>query len=137
MGDIKQRCGRALRLALGWQSLSMNMTGFSSGFYSLQDERKVIIKEGEDIVRLLNGNIAGSVLTMDMAIKNFINHSKCSLRQAIRMASYNPAKITGLLNKKGQIKEGMDADIVIFDDDINIKMTIVEGNIEYNDLLQE
>ncbi len=47
------------------------------------------------------------------------------------MVTINPAKILKISNKKGEIMEGMDADITIFDKDLNILMTIIEGNIGY------
>lgn len=113
---------------------SMNMTGFPPGTYSLQDGRKAIIKDGEDTVRLENGGLAGSVMTMDRAIGNFINHTGVRLEDAVRMATFNPAKAINFSDRKGEIKEGMDADIAVFDDDIDVKLTIVEGEIRYNKL---
>ena len=113
---------------------SMNMTGFPPGTYPLQDGRKVTLEEGGDTLRLENGDLAGSVMTMDITVKNIIRHTGCTLNQAIQMASYNPAKVVELSHRKGEIKAGMDADIIIFDKDINIKMTMVEGSLEYSDL---
>ena len=52
----------------------------------------------------------------------------------LRMATYNPAKHCGVENKKGLVEVGYDADLVIFDEDINVKMTIINGKIIYNDL---
>ncbi len=116
---------------------SMNMTGFPPGAYSLQDGRKVIIKDGEDTVRLEDGGLAGSVMTMDRAIRNFIDHTGVRLEDAVRMATFNPAKAINFSDRKGEIKEGMDADIAIFDDDVNVKLTIVDGEVRYNTLQQE
>ena len=113
---------------------SMNMTGFPPGIYELQDGRKATIEEGGDTVRLANGDLAGSVMTMDIAVKNISRHTGCTLGQAIQMASHNPAKVMGLSHRKGEIKAGMDADIIIFDKDINIKMAMVEGSLEYSNL---
>lgn len=48
------------------------------------------------------------------------------------MMTETPARIIGIDHKKGAISVGMDADLVLFDDNINICMTIVEGNIVYN-----
>jgi len=113
---------------------SMNMTGYAPGKYFLQDGRAAIIKEGEDIVRLENGDLAGSVMTIDKAIKNMIKHTRVSLEDAVRMASYNPAKAIKMSNRKGEIKEGMDADVAVFDENINVKLTIVEGEVRYTNL---
>lgn len=113
---------------------SMNMTGFPPGKYALQDSREVTIGKGEDTVRLDNGDLAGSVMTMDVAVRNFINHTGCAIEEAVRAASFNPAKVTELTFRKGEVKPGMDADLIIFDSDINIKMAMAEGVLEYNDL---
>ena len=48
------------------------------------------------------------------------------------MASYNGAKYCNVDDRKGQIKENFDADLVIFDENIDVKMTIVGGKIVHN-----
>ena len=73
-------------------------------------------------------------MTMDRAIRNFINHTGVRLEDAVRMATFNPAKAINFSDRKGEIKEGMDADIAVFNDDINVKLTIVEGEIRYDRL---
>lgn len=113
---------------------SMNMTGFPPGTYPLQDGRKVSLEEGADTLRLENDDLAGSVMTMDRAVSNFMSHTGCRLEQAIQMASLNPARAVELSARKGEVRTGMDADIIIFDEDIDVKMTMVGGILEYNDL---
>ena len=113
---------------------SRDITGNPPGEYILGDGFKAIIKEGEDIVRLGNGDLAGCIMTMDRAVKNMINHTNVSILEAVVMSSYNPARVIKMSHRKGQIKEGMDADITIFDENINVKMTIVEGIKIYDNL---
>ena len=48
------------------------------------------------------------------------------------MASYNPAKELGIADRKGSIKPGKDADLVIFDDDVNVLKTIIGGEVVYS-----
>ena len=110
---------------------SMNMTGNKPGSYYLQDGRKAIIIEGDDVVRLEDGGLAGSIMTMNSAIKNMIEHTNVSLKDAIKMATYNPAKIINISNKKGAIKTGLDADLCIFNKDFDVFVTMVEGEIRY------
>ena len=110
---------------------SMNMTGFPPGTYPLQDGREVTLEEDGDTLRLENGDLAGSVMTMDAAVRNFMVHTGCTVEQAVQMASFNPARSMGLSYKKGEIRPGMDADIIIFDENINIKMTMIQGIPEY------
>lgn len=111
------------------------MTGYPPGVYTLQDGRKAILKEGDDTVRILeNNDLLGSVMTMNMAVKNFINHTGVKIEQAVQMATFNPARVINLSHKKGEIKEGMDADITVFNEKFEIKLTIVEGEIRYDNL---
>ena len=52
--------------------------------------------------------------------------------EIVRSATETPARIMGIADKKGAIEAGYDADIVIFDDEVNIQSTIVNGQIVYN-----
>jgi N-acetylglucosamine-6-phosphate deacetylase len=54
------------------------------------------------------------------------------LLQAVQMASATPAAIMKINDKKGALAVGMDADIVLFDQDINIEMTIINGKVVYD-----
>ncbi len=56
------------------------------------------------------------------------------LKNAILIASYNPAKIIGLQNRKGSIEIGKDADIIAIDENINVYTTMVEGSVVYDNL---
>jgi N-acetylglucosamine-6-phosphate deacetylase len=94
-----------------------------------------IIKKDEDIVRLVDdGGLAGCIMTMNGAINNMIKHTGINLKDAIRMATFNPARAIKISNRKGEIKAGMDADIAVFNKNIDIKLTIVNGLIEYYNL---
>lgn len=73
------------------------------------------------------GGLAGSGLTMDKAVRNAVVLLGVSVPQAIAMASSNPARVLGLHNSKGFIKEGHDADIVMLDKDLNVIQCWVEG----------
>lgn len=83
-------------------------------------------------VRLASGNIAGSVHTMNNAVKNFIENTGAQLFKAVNMASLNPARLLGIDNKKGSIEKGKDADFVLFDENYNVKMTIINGRVVYS-----
>ncbi|MCL2772690.1 MAG: N-acetylglucosamine-6-phosphate deacetylase [Oscillospiraceae bacterium] len=71
---------------------------------------------------------AGSVATADILVRTMVKEAGVSIPNAVKMMTKNPASILGLLNK-GDIADGFDADIVIFDEDINIKNVIVMGNL--------
>ncbi|APH15913.1 N-acetylglucosamine-6-phosphate deacetylase [Clostridium sporogenes] len=107
---------------------SMRAGCMNNGIWELGGQ-KVIVKKGS--ARLEDDTLAGSILTLDNAIKNMKNNIDASLCEIISMVTINPAKDINIYDKKGSIKKGKDADIAIFDKDINISMTIVEGNIVY------
>ncbi|MGL4760057.1 MAG: N-acetylglucosamine-6-phosphate deacetylase [Sarcina sp.] len=96
------------------------------GKYSLGGQ-DVIVAEGA--ARLLNGALAGSVLTLDNAVRNVFQNTEYPLNEVIRMASYNPAKHCKVDDRKGQIKEGFDADLLLFDENIEIKKVFVNGQL--------
>ncbi|MCY6959821.1 N-acetylglucosamine-6-phosphate deacetylase [Clostridium brassicae] len=90
---------------------------------------KVIVKNGS--ARLEDNTLAGSILTLNNAIKNMKDNINAPLYEIVSMVTINPAKDINIYDKKGSLDKGKDADIVIFDDNIDINMTIVEGNIIY------
>ena len=89
----------------------------------------VIVSQG--VARLKNGALAGSVLTLDKAVKNVYKNCNIPLYEVIKMVTYNPAKYCGINGYKGIIKEGYDADLVLFDNDINIERVFINNNL-YN-----
>ncbi len=68
---------------------------------------------------------AGSIATANRLIRVMVNEAEVSLVDAVKMLTYNPAKIFNL--NKGEIKENKDADIIVFDDNIEIKSVFVKG----------
>lgn len=94
------------------------------GDYSLGGQR-VILTNGA--ARLNNGSLAGSVLTLDKAVHNVYKNSDLPLYEIIKMATYNAAKHCTVDDHKGLIKEGYDADLILFDDNINIKKVFILG----------
>lgn len=71
-------------------------------------------------------SFAGSIATADRLIRTMVNEANVSVQDAVFMMTKNPAQAFHL-SGKGQLKEGYDADIVLFDDQINIKRIIVGG----------
>jgi len=89
----------------------------------------VIVKD--QIARLRDGTIAGSVLTMNEAIRRFWLNTGVPLQDVIRLVTINPAKELLLDDKMGSIAVGKEANLTIFDDNIFISQTIVEGRVVY------
>lgn len=98
---------------------------------SLSNGLKVIVEDG--VAKLPDRSaFAGSVATGDRLVRNMINMADVPLTDAIKMISATPARILNIADKKGTLEKGKDADIVIFDSNINIQTTIVKGKIVYN-----
>ena len=110
---------------------AMCACGMPDGTYALGGQ-PVIVKRGA--ARLENGALAGSILTLNRAIKNLYDNTDYPLYEIVKMASYNGAKYCRVNDRKGQIKENFDADLTIFDENIDVKMTIIGGKIVYNNL---
>ncbi|MCF2503467.1 N-acetylglucosamine-6-phosphate deacetylase [Dyadobacter sp. CY107] len=98
---------------------------------SLKNGLKVIVEDG--VAKLLDRtSFAGSVSTTDRLVRNMVQMADVSLLDSVRMMTATPARIMGVDHKKGTLVAGKDADIVIFDSDINIQKTIVRGRIIYD-----
>jgi N-acetylglucosamine-6-phosphate deacetylase len=89
----------------------------------------VIIEDG--VAKMPDrSSFAGSVATADRLVRVMVEKAEVPLVDAIRMITHTPARIMKLDNKIGTLAAGMDADIVIFDENIRISRTILKGNIE-------
>lgn len=92
----------------------------------LADGQECKIENG--VAKLLDGSgFAGSVCTADRLVRTMITIGGVTMEQAVKMASANPARVMGILDRKGTLEIGKDADIVIFDDNVNVAATIVRG----------
>ena len=101
---------------------AMRAAGLKEGTYDLGGQ-EVIVAKGQ--ARLKDGTLAGSVLTMDKAVKNMVSKVGVLLPRAIQMASFNPAKSIGIDDKKGSLEPGKDADIVILNKKLEVELTMV------------
>lgn len=93
-------------------------------------EQVIVLKNKE--ARLTDGTLAGSVLKMNEAIKNFMDFTGCNFIDAIKCATENPAKNLGIFDIMGSIKENKDANFVIVDKNLNVYQTIRNGHVIYN-----
>ncbi|MBQ8388940.1 MAG: N-acetylglucosamine-6-phosphate deacetylase [Clostridia bacterium] len=81
--------------------------------------------------RLADGTIAGSVLKLNSAVKNVLDHTDLPVNEVFKMASLNPATAIKCADRIGSLEAGKDADIIIADENINIKRTIKKGRTIY------
>lgn len=97
---------------------------------SLEKGQTVIIEDG--VAKLPDRTaFAGSVATTDRLVRTMVHVAEVPLVEAVRMMTLTPARILHIDRQKGSIQKGKDADIVIFDYNINVSTTIIEGNVIY------
>ena len=113
---------------------SMRAAGMPEGtsiLGSLKAGQTVIVEDG--VAKMPDRTaFAGSVATADRLVSTMINLAGVNLPETIQMITATPAKICGIFDQKGSIAVGKQADLVIFDDHININTTIKKGNIIYS-----
>lgn len=107
---------------------AMRAKGMPDGLSELGGQQ-VFVKNGE--ARLADGTLAGSVLKMNVAIKNLVEKAGVSLTEAVDFASANPAKNLGLYDERGSIEVGKRADFAVMDKDFNILCTVIGGKLVY------
>ena len=94
---------------------------------------QVLIEDG--VAKLTDrSSFAGSIATADRLVRNMKELAEIPLLDAVRMMTYNPASVMHIQNKKGVLAPGRDADLCIFDDNINIKAVFVNGEITVDKL---
>jgi N-acetylglucosamine-6-phosphate deacetylase len=112
---------------------SMRAAGMTEGesfLGSLEKGQKVIVEDG--VAKLPDRTaFAGSVATTDRLVRTMINLADVPLTDAVKMMTATPAAIMGIEKRKGSILPGKDADLVIFNDNIDIKLTMVNGRVVY------
>ncbi len=113
---------------------AMRAAGMPSGesiLGSLDKGQKVIVEDG--VAKLPDRTaFAGSVATADRLVRTMIDMAGASLFDSVKMITTTPARIMGVHTRKGSLQVGMDADLVIFDDNITIEKTFVMGNLVYS-----
>lgn len=107
---------------------SMRAGCMADGVYDLGGQ-EVVVQNGS--ARLRTGSLAGSVLTLNKAVRHFYEETSLSLPAVYQLASLNAARSIGIEACKGSIEIGKDADLVLWNDELEALMTIVEGNVVY------
>ena len=100
-------------------------TGMPDGKYRL-GSLEVDVADGKC---MSNGRLAGSVLTLDKAVRNVMKFANWDLQRAVRLATLNAARATGLAAKAGTITPGAAADIVALSSNGEVRQTIVRGQL--------
>ncbi|MBV8733238.1 MAG: amidohydrolase family protein [Solirubrobacterales bacterium] len=104
---------------------AMAATGLPDGEYRLGG-RSVTVTEARSVLTG-GGSIAGSTLTMEAAVQNAVRFLEVPIEEAVLMSSTNSATLLGLEERKGAIEAGLDADLVVLDERLNVEATMVAG----------
>jgi N-acetylglucosamine-6-phosphate deacetylase len=107
---------------------AIRATGLGSGESTIGN-RKITVAEGA--ARLPDGTLAGSILTMEVGLRNLVRATGLPLAQLWPVASRNGARAAGVSSRKGELRTGMDADLVLVDDNVDVRLTIVEGRLNF------
>ena len=110
---------------------AIRAAGLPEGDYTL-DERSIHIQDGA--VRLPDGTLAGSVLTMERALQNLCTATGRSLDEMWVTSSLNAARAIGVSAHKGSLEIGKDADLILLDQSFNVKLTVVRGVIVFSNM---
>jgi len=102
---------------------SVNAAGLGEGVYDFGGY-EVVVKDG--VARQADGTICGGMASLWDCVKNMASWG-VRLEDAVKMASYNPARQIGLSGSIGSIKEGKDADFVIATNKLDIKDVFIKG----------
>jgi N-acetylglucosamine-6-phosphate deacetylase len=114
---------------------AVSATGMGPGQYVLGG-MEILVEDdprtGLPACRNREGTLAGSVLTQERAVRNMMAMAGASLQDAVRMASYNPARLLGLEQRKGCLCPGADADLVVLEPDGGVRGAIARGQPNFS-----
>jgi N-acetylglucosamine-6-phosphate deacetylase len=108
---------------------SMRAKGLGDGTYTLGGQEVTV---NGDTARLVDGTLAGSILSMNTAVRNMLEFTGCSWADIVKMTSENAAKELKIFDRKGSLSKGKDADITVLTEDISVLMTFCRGELAYH-----
>ena len=110
---------------------AMPGAGLDDGVYDLVGH-EVTVRSGR--ATLENGTLAGSTAMLNQCVENAMREMDVPLKDAVQMATLNPARAMGLVDRLGTVAEGKDASLTVIDEDINVFLTMVNGKIVFQNL---
>lgn len=121
-------------VALVWQALgptrmsvvtdAMAALGMPPGHHRLGD---FDVHVDATSARLADGTLAGSILSLDEALRNVIRFTGCRLEDALQTMTATPARVLGLGHQRGHLEAGYAADLVLLSGDLQVRQTFVGG----------
>lgn len=103
---------------------AMQAAGMPDGRYSLCGEE---VRMQNGVVRTSAGGLAGSTLSLDVAVRNMVEHTSISAEEAIHMASLHPARLLGIDGQLGSLAPGKRANIISLDGDLHLQQIWIQG----------
>ncbi|MEO6571898.1 MAG: N-acetylglucosamine-6-phosphate deacetylase [Ilumatobacteraceae bacterium] len=125
--DVVHRSCSTRRIALITDSIAA--AGLPDGTYRFE-EQEITVSDGQ--ARLADGTLAGSTVTLDLAVRNFASFAGIAWDEAIVSATATPADMIGLAHS-GRIAVGGDGDLVGFSDDGHVRWTMVAGMVVHGE----
>ena len=133
--DVLLRCKGTKKICIITDNTSV--AGLPDGEFHL-DGRQLVKKNGvtrfKDATSEMDHTMAGSEWPINHNVQVMIQKVGAELADAVQMASLNPARVVGLDDRIGSLEPGKDADIIVIDEEINVYLTVVKGNIVYDKL---
>lgn len=128
------KCKGANRAYCITDGLEYAATDMEEGTVIMQENGLAVVYE-DNVMKLADRScLAGSVATCNMLVRNLWKICDIPLPDVIKMASTTPLKVIGKDDQKGRIKVGYDSDLVVFDEDVNVKLVSVGDKIIRNEL---
>jgi N-acetylglucosamine-6-phosphate deacetylase len=103
--------------------------GLGDGVYDLGGQ---VVTVDKNRATLEDGTLAGSVLEMNKALHNMAIFTNAPLQDLVQIASTNPAKKLNIFDRKGSLKKGKDADLVVLNQNYEVLLTVCKGEVAYN-----
>lgn len=126
------RCKGADRISLITDGLSFSASQLEEGVeYVQKNGVRVVLEDG--VMKLLDRqSFAGSVATSSRLVRNMMQLAGASLTDAVKMATWTPARVIGVSDHKGMLARDYDADIILMDEQVNVKWVMVRGTVAYD-----
>jgi N-acetylglucosamine-6-phosphate deacetylase len=130
--EILFRCKDKSKISL--ISDAVSIAGQQPGEHQRPDGNQTVLRAGEDVgwqVMKDETYLSGSALLLLDAMANLMAHLKMDLEEVIECATINPARVIGLEQRKGSIEPGKDADLVVLDDKLQVVLTMISGEVVF------
>ena len=125
------RCKGPDRIVLITDGLAVSATEAQEGYLYTQKNGVQIVLEDGAMKVMDRLSFAGSIATMSRQVRNMVQLAGVPMVEAVRMGTANPARVIGADGRKGKLIPGHDADIILFDDQVNVSHVLVGGRTVY------